>query len=85
MYVIVMFVGLVSLVSGLVLHFVSRRYRKPDAPTVSSWNPRSWGPWRIHEWYTAKGVRLHYISLLLILIGAVLYIMAEGVKPLFGG
>ena len=83
MYLAVMLLALLCLITGLVLRFVSYSQRKAGVSLVSMWNPRTWIPWNMHEWYTPKGLKLHHLSYLLIVIGVALYLMAEGAPSFF--
>lgn len=85
MYGILMFAGLVCLLTGLVLRFMVRKHRTESSPPIPSFNPVHWfQPWKMHEWLTPKGLKLHYISLGFLMLGLVLYMMAEGITPLVG-
>lgn len=84
MYTILLILGLLCLITGLGLGVAARRHRTPAAPPMPSWNPKHWLPWKMHEWMTPKGLKLHYLSIVLIMIGMVLYLMAEGAPPLVG-
>ncbi|MFQ6007705.1 MAG: hypothetical protein ACE5K8_02015 [Candidatus Zixiibacteriota bacterium] len=84
MKLILLIASLLFLLAGLVLRFMVRRHRTESAPPMPSFNPVHWfQPWKITDWLTPKGIRLHMTSLALLLFGIVLYLLANGIPPLF--
>ena len=64
-------VALVTLVTGLVLRLVIRRHRIETGHGGRWFTP----PWKASTFLTPQGVRLFWVSTILIEIGAVLYLI----------
>ena len=71
--------GLLSLLGGIILGILSRKERLQSGPSLSMMNPKLWLPWKAIEGLTKKGIKLHFLSIELILIGAVLYLLSQGI------
>lgn len=74
---IILPISLVLLVSGLVLRLASRKHLSELGKSTHWYNPRNWfiPPWKAAPYFTPKGVRQFWLSLILIEVGVVLYII----------
>lgn len=70
-------VALVFLVTGLVLRFAGRRHLTEAGRSKQWYNPAHWWtpPWKASTFMTPHGVRLFWVSTILIELGVVLYLV----------
>ncbi|MGP8321703.1 MAG: hypothetical protein ACT6FE_05200 [Methanosarcinaceae archaeon] len=70
-------IAIVSLLSGLILRIVSRRYLTELGRSLTWYNPKNWfiPPWGNIEFFTKQGLRLHITSQALIFGGVVIYLV----------
>lgn len=69
--------ALVFLVTGLVLRLATRKHLTEFGRSRRWYNPAHWftPPWKASTLFTPQGVRLFWVSTILIEIGAVLYLI----------
>ena len=79
MEVFFLVISFLSLVGGFVLGILSRKERLQSGTLLSMMNPKMWLPWKAHEGLTKKGLKLHFLSIELIIIGGVLYLVSQGI------
>lgn len=74
---IMLLVTLALLVTGLVLRFATRRHLSELGRSKQWYNPAHWWtpPWKASTLFTPPGVRLFWVSTILIELGVVLYLI----------
>lgn len=61
---------------GIGLALGALAYRTGKHPPIPTWNPRRWKPiWRMREWFTPGGFRMHLIGWGLFFVGDALMIV----------
>ena len=72
------------MLTGLVLIFIGRRHKTPEAPRLPTFNPIYWfQPWNIPKWLTPTGLRLWFAANACIMAGAGLGALAMGLPSIF--
>jgi hypothetical protein len=73
MHASVLTIGVALFLIGLVMALSAQRYRTPQCPPIPSFNVKHWKPiWRMQDWFTPKGYRLHLYGWLIALLGIVI-------------
>jgi len=84
MKIVLLSIALVMMLSGIVLSLMSRKYKSELARSIPWYNFKFWcNPWRLPDIYTEKGVRMHSLSLSLIMSGVALVVVVKGLPSLF--
>jgi hypothetical protein len=76
MYRAIFLIGAVVSLTGLGMVLAALRQRTPAHPPVPCFNPRYWRPiWRMQDWYTPTGFRLHLAGWIALDVGCILMII----------